>query len=198
MRGSDNRVPFLAAIFMALLLAAMPGTVQAQNNGSTFDASTCVQNQINSYTNKAQGVVANQAKIYNAATKPDMKLVYCWDTVKTMFNTIGTMTSGSSLFGSAIWQLLQSAISSFLNSICQAVVGAIQSGINMLKSLLCIPLPHFNLGMSGMGGFSLGGFGGGNCNGVSLLSLGGNAAATRQSMPNGYSPLWNYTPSFSP
>lgn len=192
MRGTDHRLPLLTAIFMALLLAAFPASVQAAS-ATGFDTQTCMQNQANNYTNHAQIQTTAIVKVFSNASNPDMKLVYCWDQVKAMFNTIGTLTSGNSIFGSIIWQVIQAAISSFLNQICQAVMSAISSAINMIKSMLCIPLPHFSLGGLGGGGFSLGSFGGGTCNGISLLGS-TSGSGTRPASPNGYSPLWNYSP----
>jgi hypothetical protein len=195
MRGSDNRVPLLTAIFMALLFAAIPGPAEAQLGGSsnTFNAQTCIQNQQNAYTNHAQAQTTARVKVFSNATNPSMSLVYCWNTIQNIFNTIGTLTSGANLLGSFIWAIVLQAITGLLNQVCAAVVGAITSAINMLKNLLCVPIPHFNLGLN----FSLGSFGGGTCNGVSLLSLGSTSAAARAPFPAGYSPLWNYTPSLS-
>jgi len=191
MRGTtDSRNPILATIFMALLFAIMPGVAQASGGGGAapFDASSCIQDQMTAYTNKAQAQAVARAKVFSTATNPDMKKIYCWSTIEKIFDTIGIYTSNASLLGALIWTALKAVLMSLLNQVCAAVVGAITSAINMINNLLCVPIPHFNLSA----GFSLGSFGGGTCNGISLLSI-TPTTGIRPMMPNGYSPLWNYT-----
>ncbi len=95
-----------------------------------------MQNQQNAYTAYAQAATTAQTKVWNNQTKPDMKKVFCWDNIQNIFSTIGSLTANSSIFGAFIWTLVQRAITSLLNSVCQAVVGAIQSAVNMLKKFI--------------------------------------------------------------
>lgn len=199
MRGTDNRVPLLTAILVALLLAAIPGTAQAQLSfGSGPSAPTnncnnktgvelCQCQMSNGHIQRAQGQTVANLKVFSNTNILSINYVYCWEnTILPALQSIGALTSGAggaSPLGSAIWAAVSSILSGLINSVCQQVASAIRAVISYIKNLICIPIPHFNLSLGGMS------FGGGSCAGMSLFSLLGQGT-TRPTTPSGWQ-LWN-------
>src|ERR1700733_2494568 len=108
MRGSDNRVPLLTAIFMALLLAAVPGpayaqalsfpqtSTPAQNCTQTDPVQKCQCQMNNGHTQRAQGQTVANLKIFSNTSITSMKWVYCFDSmIMPALQSIGTITSSA-------------------------------------------------------------------------------------------------------
>jgi hypothetical protein len=205
MRGSDNRVPLLAAIFMALLFAAVPGPAEALSTpfgGAAAAANNCTgytgvqlcQCQIsNGLIKGAQDRTMNTMKIFSNASVIDAKLVYCFTSIVMpaliLLGQITSAANGQNPIGSIIWNLIVNlVIIPIINAVCQMVASAVQAAVSFIKSLVCIPIPHFNL--------TLPTFHGGAClfgSGVPLFNLLMMAGATRPTTPT-IAPPWNYTP----
>jgi hypothetical protein len=195
MRITENRIPIFAAILAALVFCTIsePANAQGQQQATPFSAQTCIQNLQNSYTAKAQALTLNNYKVLSNSPLTSMKALFCWDTIiaplRTFLMGIHSSANGTNPLGAAIGAIvmgfLNSIITSQANQICGAVLNIVNSAFSFVKSLLCLPLPHFSgLAFNGIAGFSAG-----TCNGVNLLNLAAGLNGNR-AVPPGAWGMW--------
>ena len=206
MRGSYNRVPLLAAIFMALLFAAMPGPAEAQGFGFPAPAGQqmscagmqgvqlCQCQMMNAHMKRAQDLTVANMKIIQNTNILSMKYVYCFNAILMpviqFINTLTVTANGLNVLGAIIGLLIWTVLQQILNQVCALAAMAINSIINFVKNLICIPIPSFSLSLTG--GLTGGFFKNGTCNGVNLFNL-VNSLAMRPTTPSGWQ-LWNVQP----
>jgi hypothetical protein len=165
MSRTSGRASIILTAFMAFMLVCAPHAARAAV-GQNSDWSNCRQNEYQGHIKWAQDKTVGLNRVWQNVTPPTMNNS-CLNNLMNMFNAVGTITDPFNI----IYHLVLSAIQSFVNQLCQQVLSAVGSAINMIKSALCIPIPSMSMS------FSLGGgtFGGSqSCQGVSLL---GNVAA---------------------
>jgi len=188
MRITEKRFPIVAAILVALFFCTIPEAANAAP--PPFDAANCMTQMQNATTRRAQDMGANSSKIYNAGELISSKTAFCWNSIiMPIWNLIGLYTTAGGVggifnaIGAIMWQLLitvlTSIVNSIFNAICGAALGIVGSAISFLKSLICLPLPHFNINFTVPGSYA-----GGFCkNGISLVNLLGALPGTRQTLP---------------
>jgi hypothetical protein len=155
----------------------------AANNSANPDLTTCMQNVQAQHSKQAQDQTAAHARIFGNATVPNLNTT-CMTTLMNLALNIGNLTNPFALIWNAIVNMI---IVPLINSVCQMIMSAIQAAVSLVKSLLCLPLPHFGLSIQ------LPHFGGGNCSGLSLLPALGTTTGQRPANAN-YWKTWGMNP----
>jgi hypothetical protein len=201
MRITENRIPIIVAVIVALFLCIIPEATNAQPlpPPTNFDAQACSQQLLTAHTNIA---AARTVRGYIPLQQPpiSVKDVYCWSTlIQPIHMIIGAITSsgnGVNPFGGITWALIVNTalnlVTALANQICQAALAMMNQGFSYIKSLACFPLPShqssFAGGGGGVGGNIFGGLAGGTCQGVNLLNV-LTGQGVRQTTPGPWS-IW--------
>ena len=201
---TQNRTPLLIAVLIAFLFGVIPDRTHAQAPPpvGTFNTQNCYNQMQNAYTNMQQAHTISQQKVFANGPIPSFKIVYCWTTIiQPLINSITSLTtlfsgngaaSVSTWISGALSALLNRILIQLINTLCGIVAGAVNSAIAMLKSWMCIPIPHFNMNLN-LGSFMQSPH---NCAGMNLLSLSGVAASGRPIVPSVFQ-MWNLNGQFN-
>ena len=172
-----KHIPVLAAL-LATLVCAMPQAAHAASDPSSqlldcTSGSADVKAIQNNLTAAAQAKTNAEMQVPANTPPVDLQANYCWSKIDQAFKNLPGGVEG--ILGilnpmNMIGNMINSAITSILNQLCQAAITmvnqfgkALEAGIS---NLLCLPIPAFNLNLN----FGLPS-GASACNGVSLLSL---------------------------
>jgi hypothetical protein len=179
----ENRF-LMAAMFMALLLSAVPVTRPLAQNATTFNATNCISAMQNAYMKGAQDKSVAGWKPLANGVLPDMKAVYCWNNILTAWAGVSeVLTAGLGGIWPVVAGIIKAIVGQVLNSVCAAVGAAVSSAMSYINSLVCLPIPSFHIGFN----LGINMPAGGTCPGVGLLQLPSVLSGVRPNVPGAWS-----------
>ncbi len=179
------KLSLLLMAFVMLLAITAPHQAHAQATVPPHpcDAnSTWQNNYANNLATVAQARSTAAQNVFTGIPNIDVRLNYCMDLIKAMFDLDVTLSNPMGL----ITSLIRSEILALINQACQAAMSVVQQAIAFGLSQFnrfCLPLPNFMIGGINLGLKPV------PCNGVNLLNPKVTQGPTPQA-PAGYS-IWN-------